>query len=319
MQNPNMKQLMKNIDLGIALIVLLSACSNPKSASPLYGEWQMIDWNGEGKPSLDISLIFKNNGEYQDSRSEDAIWNYEYIKPDSLILFHHGLYEERYKILSLSNDTLVLRLSESIIHAEENGNEIDDNYGDCTSSQYTFIRIKTEQTDSLALYRDTLIGRFNGIDIDTLICEPIDELSPLQDDLFGGKHFKWRVYTTNGTVKDLIIENSIGIDFIQEGDLNDNGTEEWGYVTQWPISQWMHYHAFTNVHGEWQHIIEPTSIWLPHLVSQDSTDYTIREEDILQPSEKSEFIKVKFSDARNIGGDFLLIDTLIQVIPQSIR
>lgn len=71
--------------------------------------------------------------------------------------------------------------------------------------------------DSLAQYRDTLIGRFNGIDIDTLICEPIDSLSPMTDEWFGGKHFQWRVYTTNGTVKDLIIGNTERIDFIKEG------------------------------------------------------------------------------------------------------
>lgn len=182
---------------------------------------------------------------------------------------------------------------------------------------------KSEQAscidDSLAQYRDTLIGKFNGIDIDTLICKPIDSYSSLEDDLFGSKHFTWKVYTTNGTVKDLIVDNTIGIDFIKEGDLDGNGTEEWGYVTQWPTSQWMCYHAFTNINGEWQHIIEPTPIWLPHLDPQDSIYYTIKEEDILQPSEKSEFIKVKFSDVRNNGEDFLLIDTLIQINPQSIR
>lgn len=175
---------------------------------------------------------------------------------------------------------------------------------------------ETEQTDSLTQYRDTLMGKFNGIEIDTLISEPIDSLSPMIDEWFGGKHFQWRVYTTNGTVKDLIIGNTIGIDFIKEGDLDGNGTEEWGYVTQWPTSQWMCYHAFTNINGEWQHINEPTSIWLPHLDPQDSAYYTTRKEDILQPSEKPEYIKVKFSDIRNNGEDFLLIDTLIRVNPQ---
>ena len=180
-------------------------------------------------------------------------------------------------------------------------------------------RSETEQTDSLAQYRDTLIGKFNGIEIDTLICEPIDSLSPIEYGRYGGCHYEWRVYTTNGTVKDLIVGNTIGINFIKEGDLDGNGTEDWGYVTQWPTSQWMGYDAFTNINGEWQHIIEPTSIWLPHLDPQDSIYYTIREEDILQPSDKSEFIKVKFSDVRNNGEDFLLIDTLIQVNPRLLK
>ncbi len=174
-------------------------------------------------------------------------------------------------------------------------------------------RSETEQTDSLAQYRDTLIGKFNGIEIDTLICEPIDSLSPIEYGRYGGCHYEWRVYTTNGTVKDLIVGNTIGINFIKEGDLDGNGTEEWGYVTQWPTSQWMGYDAFTNINGEWQHIIEPTSIWLPHLDPQDSISYRISKEDILQPSEDSGFLKVKFSDVRNNGEDFLIIDTLIML------
>lgn len=78
----------------------------------------------------------------------------------------------------------------------------------------------------------------------------------------------------------------------------------------------MCYHAFTNINGEWQHIIEPTTIWLPHIDPQDSMDYTINKEDILQPSEHAGFLKVKFSDVRNDGEDFLIIDTLIRINPQ---
>lgn len=133
---------MKKIDLGIALIVLLSACSTPKYDTPLYGEWQMIDWNSEGKPSLDISLTFKNNGEYQDSRSEDAIWNYEFFEPDSLILYHHGFYEERYKILSLSNESLIILLKESKFRTEEKSENMITDYGDSSVIQFTFSRKK---------------------------------------------------------------------------------------------------------------------------------------------------------------------------------
>lgn len=164
--------------------------------------------------------------------------------------------------------------------------------------------------DYLAQYRDTLIGRFDGIDIDTLIAEPMDSLNPN----YKGFHYKWRVFTKNKTVKDLILENqTIGIHFVYEGDLDGNGTDEWGYVTEWPTSNWMRYHAFTNKRGKWEHIIEPTNIWLPHLDPQDSISYRISKEDILQPSDNSGFLKVKFSDVRNDGEDFLIIDTMIML------
>lgn len=163
------------------------------------------------------------------------------------------------------------------------------------------------ESDPLSQYRDTIIGRFNGIDIDTLIAEPIGEKD-------GGWYFKWRVFTKNGSVKDLILDNkTIGIHFVKEGDLDGNGTDEWGYVTEWETSNWMCYHAFTNKRGKWKHIIEPTNIWLPHLDPQDSISYRISKEDILQPSEDSGFLKVKFSDVRNNGEDFLIVDTLIML------
>lgn len=169
---------------------------------------------------------------------------------------------------------------------------------------------ESRESDNLAQYRDTLIGNFNGLEIDTLICEPMDSLNPN----YKGFHYKWRVFTKNKTVKDLILENkTIGIHFVYEGDLDGNGTDEWGYVTEWETSNWMCYHVFTNKRGKWEHIIEPTNIWLPHLDPQDSISYRISKEDILQPSDNSGFLKVKFSEVRNDGEDFLIIDTLIML------
>lgn len=78
-------------------------------------------------------------------------------------------------------------------------------------------------------------------------------------------------------------------------------------------------HAFTNLNGDLQHIIKPTTIWLTHIDPQDNLDYTIKKEDILQPSENAGFPKVKFSDVRNDGEDFLIIDTLIQINPQRLK
>lgn len=175
---------------------------------------------------------------------------------------------------------------------------------------------QSKESDYLVQYRDTLIGNFNGQEIDTLIGEPMDSINAD----YKGFHYKWKVYTKRNTVKPLIIDyKTIGIHFVYEGDLDGNGTDEWGYVTEWETSNWMCYHAFTNKRGKWEHIIEPTNIWLPHLDPQDSISYRISKEDILQPSEDSGFLKVKFSDVRNNGEDFLIIDTLIQINPQKIE
>ena len=55
----------------------------------------------------------------------------------------------------------------------------------------------------------------------------MDSLNPN----YKGFHYKWRVFTKNKTVKDLILENkTIGIHFIYEGDLDGNGTDEWAML-----------------------------------------------------------------------------------------
>ncbi len=83
---------------------------------------------------------------------------------------------------------------------------------------------KSMDSDSLAQYRDTLIGNFNGIEIDTLIAEPIGEKD-------SSWYLKWRVFTKNNSVKPLIIYNqTIGIHFVSEGDLDGNGTDGWGML-----------------------------------------------------------------------------------------
>lgn len=166
------------------------------------------------------------------------------------------------------------------------------------------------EDDPLTQYRDTLIGRFNGIDIDTLICEPIDSIASFEDGHYGGYHYKWRVYTKSNTVKELIIENTVGIHFINEDDLDGNGTEEWGYVTQWPTSNWIRYNVFTVKNKEWEYLIEPTSIFLGDIDITNSG--TITSDEIAQRSKKKGFVNIKFSDIRN-DGEFLLIDTLIRV------
>ncbi len=126
---------------------ILLACSKTKQEDrsiktipSLYGKWQMIDWNGAGKPELDIYIDFKSNGTYTDSRSEDVVWDYRYIEHDSVILYHHGAYEEKYKILTLSNDSLIIELSNYIFHAVHNGKEVAHENKDCESEVFKFIR-----------------------------------------------------------------------------------------------------------------------------------------------------------------------------------
>ena len=176
-------------------------------------------------------------------------------------------------------------------------------------------KLETKIIDPLAQYRDTLIGKFDGINVDTLIAEPIgaktDAWDP--DNFDSGWYYNWRIFSKKGTVKDLVLENkTIGIKFVKEGDVDGDGKEEWGFLTEWPTSAWMVYRLYHNENGNWELLIEPTSIWLDHLEENDTFGYTTIQ-DVIQKSEKPGYLKIKFSEVRNEGEDFLLIDTLIQI------
>lgn len=123
---------------------LLHSCYyNHKPESVLYGNWSKVD-SEDGYN--DHVLTFDWNGEYYNSNTGSEAWNYQFIKPDSLILYHHALYEERYKILNLTKDSLTIKLSESIFHAVDKGEEIEAPYGDCLKPIYTYIRINHKTT-----------------------------------------------------------------------------------------------------------------------------------------------------------------------------
>lgn len=170
--------------------------------------------------------------------------------------------------------------------------------------------------DPLAQYRDTLVGKFDGVTVDTLIAEPIGDksVSDYPDDIYSGWYYDWRIYTKKGTVNDLVLKNAtVGINFVKEGDVDGDGKDEWGFVTEWPTSSWMVYRLYHNDNGKWELLIEPTSIWLDHLDPDYDENGGHTPEDLIQKSDKPGFLNVKFSDVRIEGADFLLIDTLIQI------
>lgn len=130
--------------IGSLLVWLLRSCYyNHKLESVLYGNWSKVD-SEDGYN--DHILTFDWNGEYYNSNTGSEAWNYQFIEPDSLILYHHALYEERYKILNLTEDTLAIKLSESIFHAVDKGEEIEAPYGDGSMPTYTYTRINHKTT-----------------------------------------------------------------------------------------------------------------------------------------------------------------------------
>lgn len=157
---------------------------------------------------------------------------------------------------------------------------------------------------------DTLVGRFNGIDIDTIIAEPYGKPSVSNDpeDIYSGFYLHWRIYSKQGTVKDLHLDDfTTGVHFVAEGDLDGNGTEEWSFVNEWPTSNWCGMRTYTYVNGRWLPLIEDTAIWYPHIDPYETELCVATPEQIVEPSPIKGVVNVRTSCVTNDGLDFLLI------------
>lgn len=159
--------------------------------------------------------------------------------------------------------------------------------------------------ESLAQYRDTIIGKFNGIDIDTLIAEPIDTAKERA-------MWNWRIYSKCNSVDTLILTQRFSVRMIQEGDLDSNGTDEFGVRHESDAGTWDDYCVYTYDNGEGKYLTEPIWTYSTHFY-----DTLNNGNDVAERTDNCEFIRVRFSDVRN--DDFLIIDTLIRTNPHKIN
>ena len=99
----------------------------------------------------------------------------------------------------------------------------------------------TNDVDPMAQYRDTMLGCFNGVEIDTLICEIADTL-PLG--------YRYKISSLNNNVLPLSIENAeIPMQLVNERDLDGNGTDEFGIRREAEAGTWDNYCVYTYDKG----------------------------------------------------------------------
>lgn len=165
---------------------------------------------------------------------------------------------------------------------------------------------KAQTEDDLAQYRDTLIGKFNGFDIDVLIAEQIDTTKERE-------MWDWRIYSKNNTVDTLILSQRFCVKMIQEGDLDGNGTDEFGIRREGEIGNWDNYYIYSFSNGYWKYLIRPVLTYSTHFYNEQNNG-----KDIAEKTNRPEVIKVRFSDLSSMGEDVIIKDTLIQINPQSI-
>jgi len=169
------------------------------------------------------------------------------------------------------------------------------------SRQYTQTK-----DDSLAQYRDTLIGRFNGIDIDTLIAEPIDTTKERA-------FWDWYIYSKNFMIDTLIVHNQFEVDLLSEGDLDGDGLEELGCLHYIHGSGcWGNYFVLTYKNG-WRFLFDSVNyhVWL------GCTDTPCEIDSLVSKTAVDGLLKVQYYDIEKYTPQILddMIDTIIHISP----
>ena len=84
--------------------------------SLIVGKWRMVEYGSGYVNALD-TLSFYRNGKV-DCPPETGKFTYRFIASDSLAIYNHGFGEQHYKILKLSNDSLIKQLRRQRIYAD---------------------------------------------------------------------------------------------------------------------------------------------------------------------------------------------------------
>ena len=112
---------MKQIPFYFTMLTLLLiwSCGNKQQSvsidNLIVGKWRMVEYGGGYVNTLD-TLSFYKNGK-ADCPPETGEFTYRLIKPDSLIIYNKSFGEQHFKILKLSNDSLIRRISRQRIYA----------------------------------------------------------------------------------------------------------------------------------------------------------------------------------------------------------
>ena len=147
--------------------------------------------------------------------------------------------------------------------------------------------------------KDTIVGNFTGMGIDTLfVVEKDSSTNSLDGNIFYLK-------SSNKSLPLLNLGLHSGApELVNEGDLDGNGTIEVGYLPIWTTSQWRTYYVLTFKNGKWCNFIDPNHEYM-------NTGELIRAsgKEIVEPSKKKGWIKVNYETQ---GADAMIKDTIVK-------
>lgn len=101
-------------------LLLVCSCGNKQQSvsidNLIVGKWKIVEYGSGYVNALD-TLGFYKNGK-ADCPPETGEFTYRLIKPDSLIIYNKSFGEQHFKIIKLSNDSLIRRISRQKIYAD---------------------------------------------------------------------------------------------------------------------------------------------------------------------------------------------------------
>lgn len=92
----------------------------------LIGKWLLVEYDSIKSVNSNDTITFHTEGSFYRTLNESGEWSYKYINPDSLIIYNKNFGEQRFRIVELSNDSLILQLKENIIYEDTTYNGIFD-------------------------------------------------------------------------------------------------------------------------------------------------------------------------------------------------
>ncbi len=84
----------------------------------LIGKWLLVEYASIKSVNSNDIITFHAEGSFYRTLNESGEWSYKYINPDSLIIYNKNFGEQRFRIIKLSNDSLMLQLKENVIYGD---------------------------------------------------------------------------------------------------------------------------------------------------------------------------------------------------------
>lgn len=106
----------------------------PQRRDTLIGKWLLVEYDSIKSVSSNDTITFHAEGSFYRTLNEAGEWSYKHINPDSLIIYNKSFGEQRFRIIELSNDSLILQLKENVIYG-------DTSYNGASDDIEKFIRI----------------------------------------------------------------------------------------------------------------------------------------------------------------------------------